>query len=258
MQLSSLQGSILENRIFEDDFKVESISTAKLFQLVTRSAQPGTSIITIDKTNIDAILPTLSYDDSIKEDITNSVNQNYTIKIPESELTYHDWTGTGYMKENIETGESGWMLSGEIAGGCPVDAVWLETHFQNTLSHPYAGIVNNDPLSAAWLRKIAATDEQPIAAVNSVLHKPLAVFVADSKGTPVPDASVTFKIIAGGGMLQCLNAAGGDEGPLSETNCIATSGAKWRCAAKLTLERAPTPILGMMLNPVMNFPPRSV
>ena len=30
MQLSSLQGSILENRILEDDFGVESISTAKL------------------------------------------------------------------------------------------------------------------------------------------------------------------------------------------------------------------------------------
>ena len=238
MQLSSLQGSILENRIFEDDFKVESISTAKLFQLATRNAQPATAIITIDKTNIDAILTTLSYDDSIKEDITNSVNQNYTIKIPESELTYHDWTGTGYMKENVETGESGWMLSGMIAGGCPVDAVWLEQHFQNTLSHPYAGIVNNDPLSAAWLRKIAATDEQPVAAVNSVLPKPLAVFVADLKGTPVPGASVTFKIIAGDGMLQCLNAAGGNEGPLSETNCTTTSGANGIAQAKLTLGKS--------------------
>lgn len=30
MQLSALQGSILENRIFEDDFRVDSISTAKM------------------------------------------------------------------------------------------------------------------------------------------------------------------------------------------------------------------------------------
>ncbi len=238
MQLSSLQGSILENRIFEDDFKVESISTAKLFQLISQPSANSYQLLTIDKTNIDSILPALSYDDSIKEDITNSVNQNYTIKIPESDLTYHDWTGTGYMKENAETGESGWMLSGMIAGGCPVDAVWLETHFQNTLGHSYEGIVNNDPLSAAWLRKIAATDEQPVAVVNSVLPKPLAVFVADSKGTPVPEASVTFKIIAGGGMLQCLNAAGENEGPLSETNCTATAGANGIAQAALTLGKS--------------------
>jgi len=108
----------------------------------------------------------------------------------------------------------------------------------HALSHPYSGIVNHDPLSAAWLRKIAATDEQPIAAVNSVLPKPLAVFVADSKGTPVLGASIKFKIISGGGMLQCLNAAGGNEGPLSETDCTTTSGANGIAQAKLTLGKS--------------------
>jgi hypothetical protein len=114
MQLSSLQGSVLEHRLFEDDFKVESISTAKLFQLV--SSQPGTSILTIDRTNINTLLPTLDLADNIKEDIQNAANQNFAIRIPQSEITYHDWSGIGYIKENPETGESGWMLSGMIAG----------------------------------------------------------------------------------------------------------------------------------------------
>ena len=136
MQLSSLQGSILENRIFEDDFKVRVISTAKLFQLVNGRLEHGAQLLTIDKTNIATVLPTLAFDDNIKEDITNSVNQNFAIRIPQSEITYHDWTGIGYIKENSETGESGWMLSGMIAGGCPVDRVWLESHYQNALSNP--------------------------------------------------------------------------------------------------------------------------
>jgi len=208
MQLSSLQGSILENRIFEDDFQVESISTAKLFQLATRNAQPATAIITIDKTNIDAILPTLSYDDSIKEDITNSVNQNYTIRIPESDIAHHDWTGAGYVKENLETGESGWMLSGMIAGGCPVDAQWLNQYYQQILNQPYAGPSNNDPLAARFLVKVSSTDKQSPATVGTKLPELLAVFVSDSKGLPVRGATVTFRTIAGGGKLKCLNILG--------------------------------------------------
>jgi hypothetical protein len=30
---------------------------------------------------------------------------------------YEDWTGIGYIKENPDTGKSGYMLSGMIAGG---------------------------------------------------------------------------------------------------------------------------------------------
>ena len=44
MRLSALQGSILENRIFEDDLKVDSVSTAKLLQLAKAGNTPIVSI----------------------------------------------------------------------------------------------------------------------------------------------------------------------------------------------------------------------
>ncbi len=69
MQLSGLQGSVLESKLFEDAFDVGSISTAKLFGIASGS-QPATPILTIDQANIDAILPTLPFDDNIKQDIT--------------------------------------------------------------------------------------------------------------------------------------------------------------------------------------------
>jgi curved DNA-binding protein CbpA len=72
MQLSGLQGSILENRLFEDDFKVESISAAKLFSL-TRNLQPATEVLTIDRSNIDGMLPALPFDENVKEDIINAI-----------------------------------------------------------------------------------------------------------------------------------------------------------------------------------------
>jgi pimeloyl-ACP methyl ester carboxylesterase len=206
MQLASLQGSILENRIFEDDFKVESISTAKLMQLCTSNSVLCTQILTIDKTSVDAILPTLYFDDNIKVDILNAVNQNFSIRIPQSDITYHDWTGTGYIKENLDTGESGWMLSGMIAGGCPVDAQWLNQHYQEILSEPYTGPSNSDPLAVRFLVKVASTDKQPPAMVDGILPQYLAVFVSDSKGLPVSGAKVTFKTVAGEGKLRCLNS----------------------------------------------------
>jgi hypothetical protein len=119
MEWSALQGSILENRIFEDDFQVESISTAKLFSIVgsRQNTADRMELLTIDRLNIDSVLSTLPYDETIIEDIQNAVNQNLTVKIPEQEITYFDWTGTGHIKENSNTEESGYMLSGMIAGG---------------------------------------------------------------------------------------------------------------------------------------------
>jgi hypothetical protein len=105
MQLSALQGSILENQVLEDRFQVEGISTAKLFAI---AASRGTTILNIDADNIDTLLPTLPFADNIKEDIINAVNQNYEIRIPEFEIAYEDWLGIGYIKENPQTGEAGY------------------------------------------------------------------------------------------------------------------------------------------------------
>jgi hypothetical protein len=198
MQLSSLEGSILENRIFEEDFKVESISTAKLFQLV--NSQPATEILTIDSANIDTILPTLPFADNIKEDIRNAVNQNLTVTMPEAEITYEDWSGIGYIKENPETGEAGYMLSGMIAGGMTAvrPQEWVNQYLRKTLKKPYSEKSNEDPLAAARIIKIPVTDRQT-ATVTTPVKEPLAVFVMDSKGKPVEGAEVTFRVLAGGG-----------------------------------------------------------
>lgn len=151
MQLSALHGSILENRIFEDDFQVESISTAKLFEIANSNQIP---IQTIDKTNISSIFPTLAFDDEIKTDITNAVNQNYTVKIPNQEMTYKDWTGVGYAKENPETKEAGYMLSGMIAGGMTAVSPdkWTNQSLREKFNKPnktYSSIVITSPKSGA-------------------------------------------------------------------------------------------------------------
>ncbi len=197
MTLSGLQGSILENRIFEDDFQVQSISTAKLLSLSNSGQIP---IITIDSSNINTIMPSLSFDENVKEDIINSVNQGLTIRIPNSEITYEDWTGIGYIKENIETGEAGYMLSGIIAGGMTAvtPEAWANQDLKTILSSPYTVKPNLDPNSAVKILKITATDELS-GTVGEPLNQGLLVFVLDKNNKPVKGAKVNFKITAGGG-----------------------------------------------------------
>ncbi len=198
MQLSALQGSILEDRMFEEDFGVEGISTAKLLQLV--NGQPERGMVTIDSTNVDTVLSTLSFAENIKEDIRNAAGRGLTVRIPEAEITYEDWEGIGYIKEDPETGEAGYMLSGMTAGGMTVvtPEEWVEEYLRKTLETPYTERANEDPLAGARIIKIAVTDRQR-ATVGTPLEEPLGVFVMDSEGRPVEGAEVTFRVLAGGG-----------------------------------------------------------
>lgn len=195
---------MLEHRLFEDDFQVESISTAKLFGLL-RNGQPETEILTIDKSNIDTILPTLPFDENIKEDIQNSVNQNLTIRISQSEITYEDWSGVGYIIENPETGEAGYMLSMMIAGGM---TAWERGKWQSLadiLMYPYVESSNRDPLSARHIKKLPGGDLQN-GPVGQILPRPLQVMVTDRAGKRVPNVEVVFRIKAGGGKLIAPNS----------------------------------------------------
>jgi len=199
MELSGLQGSILENRVLEDDFKVESISTAKLMALANTN---GISLLTIDHNNLDDILPTLPFADTIKEDIANAVNQHLAIRIPNSEIVYEDWTGIGYIKEDGKTGESGWMLSGEIAGSMTAwsDDRW-PAYYQERLENPDVESANYDPLSAVSIQKIASRDMQT-GTVGKKLLSQLQVLVRDKNMKPVAGAEVVFTVKAGGGMFK--------------------------------------------------------
>jgi hypothetical protein len=227
MRLSALQGSILENRIFEDDLKVNSVSTAKLLQLAVTN---GTTSVSIDKTTIDTILPQLTFDNAVKQDITDAVNQNLTVTIPQNEVAYQNWTGIGYIKEDPATGESGWMLSGNVAGGMTAwsgeqwDSSTLQTLY-DTLRNTSGVKPNTNTLEAVYIFKIPASDQQT-GVVGKALGKQLQVKVLDNKMQPVSGASVTFSVKAGGGTLS-------SKGAPASTSFVATTDSSG--IAKITL-----------------------
>ena len=196
MQLSALQGSVLENRLFEDAFEVDSISTAKLFGLANDSLIP---MVTVNSSNVATVLPSLPFADNIKIDISDAVAQGQTVRIPGQLVSYQDWTGIGYLKEDPVTGAAGYMLSGQIAGGMTAvtPADWVYPYLY-ALQNPSLQEVNEDPLAAETIHKISGTDYQ-VGTAGEVLDHPLAVLVRDAEGRPVAGAPVTFSIERGGG-----------------------------------------------------------
>lgn len=206
MRLSALQGSILENRIFEDDLKVDSISTAKLLQ---QAVTGGTITVSIDKTNIDTILPQLPFDDAVNADIANAVNQGMTVTIPQNEVGYLDWTGIGYVKEDPQTGESGWMLSGQVAGGMTAvaKAQWIQQDLADLLTKPYTAKPDKDIAKASRALRLRSADYQKGIA-GKTLATPLIAQVVDNANRPVQGILVTFRVIVGGGSLEGLSSAG--------------------------------------------------
>ncbi len=198
MQLSSLQGSVLEHQVIEKHFQVESISTAKLFGLARGVNLP---ILTINAENVSAILAELDLSQSVREDITAAVDVGMFVQIPAQPLTYSAWTGTGYLKESAETGEAGYMLSGAIAGGNTVlgKAFWPETVVR-TMERPYRGKPNNDITAAHSLDSITPWEVR-LATAGEVLSAPLMVRVKDALGVPVAGAPVAFTVNKGVGTL---------------------------------------------------------
>ncbi|MEJ2697945.1 MAG: PKD domain-containing protein [Candidatus Sulfobium sp.] len=171
---------MLEHRIFEDDFRVDSISTAKLIQLNNGQEAGVGDLLKIDKTNVDSVLADLDLSDDIKADITNAVNEGLVVRIPEvnglpvTAMDYEDWTGLCYIKEDPDTGEAGYMLSGMVAKGTVPDlpaeqsravesglspaliaggmtAVspdkWVSRDLRNTLDQPYLENIVINPVA---------------------------------------------------------------------------------------------------------------
>ncbi|MBI5074279.1 MAG: alpha/beta hydrolase [Nitrospirae bacterium] len=214
MQLSGLQGSVLEHRIFENDFQVESISTAKLFQLSDQQSAFSGQLLTVDKTNITAVLSASDLDDNIKEDIINAVNQNYIVRIPSADglllnaISYKDWTGTGYTKENPSTGEAGYMLSGMIAGGMTAikKEDWKKQDVKNALSRPSSIPANDNPDAVEKIVRFGSGNDYRSGIVGKQLKRQFEVIALDSKGIPVKGVSINFKVVSGGSKVQGENS----------------------------------------------------
>ena len=199
MQLSALQGSVLEHQVFETQFAVNSISADKGFELAQQST--NNPVLTLTTANIVSVLPTLNLAPEVITDIQNWVRLGLSVDVPQNPITYEAWTGSVWRAQDPTTGAAGYFISGGLAGGQtaeePID--WLLTAIRDALMSPNTTDPDTDPLAAGSITSSNGQAQQGV--VNTVLPQPLSVVVKDLFGKPVSGASVTFNPTSGEGSL---------------------------------------------------------
>jgi N-acetylmuramoyl-L-alanine amidase len=115
---SGLAGSYFEHTVLEQSFSVEAISTCKIFQLAN---QQGIPILSLDRTNWAAQSQNLALPSHVKASMANDIGAGYMIKTLAREITYLDWTGSGWMVTDPLTGAGSYLISGELSGGQTVE-----------------------------------------------------------------------------------------------------------------------------------------
>ena len=89
------------------------ISTVKVLTLAN---EQGIPIYSIDSSNISTILPLLHVSSDVVTDVQNAVNSGEKVIIPQHNIQYNDWNGTGYIILDPTTGAGDFEISGGLAG----------------------------------------------------------------------------------------------------------------------------------------------
>jgi RHS repeat-associated protein len=194
--LAGLQGSYLEHQVFEQLFTIESISADKGLALASAA---NIAVHTVDADNIDVILPQLTHETAIIDDIRYWVGQGFNVTVPETQLTYLHWTGSVWVAQHPLTGESGYFIARGLAGGSSASDNWPASP-GNALKGPYDNAPNLNPYAGRYVQIINAGNYQFVA-VDTETSERLKARILDANFNPVIGASVTFEIKEGGGSV---------------------------------------------------------
>ncbi len=193
---SGLEGSRLEGRVLEDELGVPSIDTVGVIQAA--HAQ-GLAVYDVDRDNVEAVLPGLPFDDTVKGEIREAALVGRTVRVPAAAVTSLEWTGVGYVIRDPESGEAAYQLQGGHSGGVTVavngfpaalrDILTLQTSESATCRDARPGSVAQ------------VSQDFQVGTVDKKLESPLRVKVLDVRSRPAKNACVTFSILAGGGKV---------------------------------------------------------
>jgi hypothetical protein len=114
MIISGITSSAWEHKILEAFFDTPSVSAIKLLKYAN---EQGVPLHTINSSNIDQILPSLQVSSIVKTEIQNAINTGKEVIISQSEVTYYEWRGVGFIILDPTTGVGAYMISGGLAGG---------------------------------------------------------------------------------------------------------------------------------------------
>ncbi|HEX6832042.1 MAG TPA: transglutaminase-like domain-containing protein, partial [Rudaea sp.] len=207
LELSSLQGSVLEHQIFEQQWSVDSISADKGLAVARANGQ---TVLTLTQATGAS---SLNQPQAVKDAIAAWLNRGYVVDVPRDPITYVNWTGAVWRVRSLSTGEAGYFISGALAGGSTAmpPELWYFQDLVELLGNPYGEEPDEDPQSGVALT-LDATAQYQDGVVGTVLAQPLRATVVDAAGRPVLNTAVQFAVTTGTGKLV---DAGGAESTLA-------------------------------------------
>ena len=113
MMLSGMIGSYLEGYVIGEATDTQGISS---ISVIEESKERGIDILTLSKEDTDK-LNSLSINENTKKEIQKALNNDKIVIVPEKEISYYDWQGTGYIVLNTENGAASYMIAGGLCGG---------------------------------------------------------------------------------------------------------------------------------------------
>ena len=155
MLSSGMMSSLYEGLVWEQLTGEKGISTVSVF---AQAYDEDIELLGITKENVEEQLEKLNTDDETKQAVKEAAESGMIVTIPERDVTMGDWTGTGYIVTNPETGEGSYMISGGYNGGmldCIVTASMIFSYFLTVLDNailiismlPFAATIMATPLN---------------------------------------------------------------------------------------------------------------
>lgn len=114
LRISGASGSLMENRVFEEELGVEAVSTIKILGV---ASDQGIPLFKISSSNWSTFGPQLTHPSATVNNVLAAVNSGHVVTIPRDPLTYINWSGTGYIDMTPSTGAAGYIISGGSSGG---------------------------------------------------------------------------------------------------------------------------------------------
>jgi hypothetical protein len=190
-------GSAFEHEIFELYAKSQSVSTIKLF---TEANKHNIPIFSIDKTNIDTILPQLQLPQLTLQDIRSYVNVGSWVFVPKQIQNYFNWQGVGYVVVNPTNGAAGYFISGGLAGGASAESSEIINLIKDltidlTFDGLEAGLTAAGALKAAeWLPYVGAAVSSG-QTILDVMYKTDDILKSVAAGFAVAAIDLTASLI---------------------------------------------------------------
>jgi RHS repeat-associated protein len=163
MIITAMTRSSLEHNSLEQMFRKDAVSAVRIIQAANNAGIP---IYTVNAATLNSIIPKLSaHSGNVIADIRNAIAAGATVTVPETRITYANWTGSAYIIMDPDTGASSYMLEKGINGGemkvTFLTPACLLDYNSSPLSNFRTSALPNflDP-ALAWLTRLkSSTDE---------------------------------------------------------------------------------------------------